>query len=417
VLAAVAGASRTDTAMDRFVAYNRPVDVAVVVDDPALRPKVMALPQVAAAGRAVYVFLSPTKTGAGLGALSADAALGDTLRTVRRPLVLDGRLPRPELTFEAVANEQAAHREHLHVGSRVKMWAYSGKQLQGAGSTGFANIGAPAGPVYTFRVVGVTRQPSDVNSVPASVVEDALYEGNESLDTTPAFMRRYATDLGFTSAEDAPGTEFVAVRLRHGAADLPAFQQEVRQLLGPRAQILPGSDTLDASRRVRQTTHLEAIALLVFAALAGLAALVLIGQGLSRQVGFDAADHPTLAALGLSRRQRAAVPMVRAGLVALAGGALAFVLAFVLSPFAPIGLARQAEIHPGFSINGAVLAIGAVAVVLLVIARAFLPAWRTARTANDDAFASSPVRPGPLTAAVANSRLGPAATTGIGMSL
>ena len=94
VLAAVAGAIRTDSAMDRFVAYNKPVDVAVVVDDPAVRPKIVALPQVVASGRAVYVFLSPTKSGRGLGALSADADLGDTLRAVRRPILLDGRLPR-----------------------------------------------------------------------------------------------------------------------------------------------------------------------------------------------------------------------------------------------------------------------------------------------------------------------------------
>ena len=417
VLAAVAGASRTDSAMDRFVAYNKPVDVAVVVNDPAVRPKIVALPQVVASGRAVYLFLSPTKTGRGLGALSADADLGDTLRAVRRPVLLDGRLPRPGATLEAVANEQAAQREHLHVGSRVKMWAYSGEQLQDAASTGFAKIGAPAGPVYTFRIVGVTREPSDVNSVPSSVIKDALYEGNESLDTTPAFMRRYATDLGLASAEDVPGAEFVALRLRHGAADLPAFQNEVRRLLGPRAQILPGSDTLDASRRVREATHLEAIALLIFAALVGLAALVLIGQGISRQVVFDTGDHSTLAALGLSRRQRVAVPMVRATLIGFAGAVVAVMVAYLLSPLTPIGLARQAEIHPGFSINVAVLGIGAVVVVVLVILRALIPAWRIARAGSKDDLARATVRPGPLVAAVANTGLGPAATTGIGMSL
>jgi hypothetical protein len=41
VLAAVAGASRTDSAMNRFVTYNKPVDVAVVVNDPAVRPKIV----------------------------------------------------------------------------------------------------------------------------------------------------------------------------------------------------------------------------------------------------------------------------------------------------------------------------------------------------------------------------------------
>lgn len=417
VLASIAGASRTDSAMDRFVAYNRPVDVAVVVNDPALRPKIVALPQVAAAGQAVYLFMSSSRSASGLGSLSANAVLGQTLSSVRRPIMLDGRLPRPDQPFEAVANEQAARDRHLQVGSRVRMWAYSAEQLQQGSSNGFAHLGAPAGPEYTFRVVGIIREPSDVNSVPASVVRDALYEGSESLTTTPAFMRRYAPVLGVTSVQDLPGTEFVAVRLRHGTADLPAFQRAVRGLLGPGAQILSGSDTLDASRRIGTATHLEAIALLVFAGLVALAALVFVGQGLSRQVAFDATEHPTLAALGLSRRQRAAVPLVRAAVVAVGGGVLAAGFGFALSPFTPIGLARQAEIHPGFAVNVAVLGVGSVVVVLLVVARAFVPAWRTASTAPNDAFARTAVRSGPLVAAVANSGLGPAATTGIGMSL
>src|SRR5438128_12147173 len=36
VLAAVAGASRTDTAMDRFVAYSRPEEVFVSVNGPSV---------------------------------------------------------------------------------------------------------------------------------------------------------------------------------------------------------------------------------------------------------------------------------------------------------------------------------------------------------------------------------------------
>src|SRR5438477_7099457 len=108
VLAAVAGASRTDSAMDRFVAYNRPVDLAVVVNDPALRRKVASLSEVAGAGESVYLFLASSKSGSDLGTLSAFAMLGDAERSVRRPRLLAGRLPRPDRPFEAVANPQAA---------------------------------------------------------------------------------------------------------------------------------------------------------------------------------------------------------------------------------------------------------------------------------------------------------------------
>src|SRR4051794_25614709 len=62
-LAAGAGASRTNTAMDRFVAYSRPEDVYVVVNGPPVEPtpaviaqvlseraRITRLPQVADAG-------------------------------------------------------------------------------------------------------------------------------------------------------------------------------------------------------------------------------------------------------------------------------------------------------------------------------------------------------------------------------
>lgn len=57
VLAAVAGARRTATAMDRFLAYNRPADLEVQgeVDPEAL----VALPQVVAAHRAGYLVMAP----------------------------------------------------------------------------------------------------------------------------------------------------------------------------------------------------------------------------------------------------------------------------------------------------------------------------------------------------------------------
>jgi hypothetical protein len=94
--------------MDRFVAYNRPVDLAVVVDDPGLRAKITSLPEVGGAGQSVYLFLASSRSGGDLGTLSAFAMLGAAERTIRRPLVLAGRLAHPGRAFEAVANPQAA---------------------------------------------------------------------------------------------------------------------------------------------------------------------------------------------------------------------------------------------------------------------------------------------------------------------
>src|SRR5258706_14089260 len=84
VIAAVAVASRTNSAMERFVAYSRPEDLIAVVNgvqgdpsDPnvvaralATRARVLALPQIAEVDRAPYLFLSPDKAGEEVGAIN-----------------------------------------------------------------------------------------------------------------------------------------------------------------------------------------------------------------------------------------------------------------------------------------------------------------------------------------------------------
>src|SRR5712692_9131718 len=117
VLAAVAGASRTDTAMMRFVAYSRPEDGVVIVNgaqgdpaDPAVfarglatRHRVLALPEVAEVGRAPYLFMSPDKGGAEFGTLNPfGAADTKAFRTINRPRLLQGRFARLDRADEAV---------------------------------------------------------------------------------------------------------------------------------------------------------------------------------------------------------------------------------------------------------------------------------------------------------------------------
>ena len=65
-------------------------------------------------------------------------------------------------------------------------------------------------------------------------------------------------------------------------------------------------------------------------------------------------------------------------LVTAAGTLLAVAVAALASPLMPIGPARVAEPHPGFSANWAVLGLGAIAVVVVVYARVAWPVWRLA---------------------------------------
>src|SRR5947209_9693402 len=205
VIASVAGASRTDSAMRRFVAYSRPEEAYVSVNGPQLpgtsglaglppdvtpaqmqayvdktladRDRLVHLPEVAEAGRAPYMLLSPDKEGKELGGINSFAtADGHAFRTIDRPKVLQGRLARLDRPDEAIIDDTTARLRHLHVGSRVTLWSYTSQTNLNAATSGFGHFPPPDGPAYTFRIVGVVRSPTNVNTLPASVVGDALYE-------------------------------------------------------------------------------------------------------------------------------------------------------------------------------------------------------------------------------------------------
>ncbi|MEP6660273.1 MAG: ABC transporter permease [Acidimicrobiales bacterium] len=431
VIAAVAGASRTDSAMARFVAYSQPEDLIAIVNgvqgdpsDPnvvaqalATRARVLALPQIAEVDRAPYLFLSPDKAGKEIGSINPFASAGEhAFRTMDRPLVLHGRLARADRADEVVVDDFTAAQRHLRVGSELTMWSFSFEQTIDTARTGFGKIPRPAGPSYSFRVVGVMRLPNGVNSPPQAVARDANFTSQASMYLTPAFLRQYAKDQGVI-AEALPGMEIFRIRLRNGLAGLPAFEQALRNVVSPGdGQVHVGSDTQDAADKAKRAIHLEALALLLFAGLAALAAALVLGQVLSRQVAADAADHPTLTALGVSRSQLALVPLVRAGIVGLTGAGAAVLGAVTLSPLALIGLARRAEIHPGVSVNIAVLGLGFVCVTIAVMARSLISARRAARLTPDGHLEREHARSGRRRATATGVGLSPSAVVGLRMS-
>jgi hypothetical protein len=376
VLAAAAGARRTDSAMDRFLADNLPGTVEVGGLD--IRA-VERLPQVADVDQGAYMALTPsTPSGApdpgAVGRINPWATVrGHRLVTSERPILIQGRLPDPDRALEVAIDETLAARRRLRLGGTLRMWAYTPRQLQ----RGFdsSRVPAPQGPAFDFTVTGVVRQPSDLSPVP--VQQDVLYLGTgDDLYLTPAFWRTYSR----TVANVGVG---VLLRLHHGARDLAAFTAAVRALPGGRQAVLTvGSDSAAAAGRAKRAMHVQAVALLAFGILTAVAGLLVVGQSIARQVQLDAGEHGVLRALGMTGWQLAAVTLVRAALVGAAGAVLAVVLAVAPSPLTPIGLARQAEIDPGLAVDVRVLAIGAFGVLLAVLARAAAAAWRAAQAAG-----------------------------------
>ena len=130
---------------------------------------------------------------------------------------------------------------------------------------------------------------------------------------------------------------------------------------------------------IQRSIRPEAISLIVFALVLAGTALLIIGQAAARLLAAVAADHPVLAALGMTRGQLTAAGLAEVTAAGAAGALLAAGVAVVASPLMPVGAARLAEPDPGISVDWAVLLPGAVAIVVLLVASAAWPAWRLSR--------------------------------------
>jgi len=196
------------------------------------------------------------------------------------------------------------------------------------------------------------------------------------------------------------------VRLRPSAT-VGALTQEAaalaRRYKDTDGQVLAISQANQVSA-TQQAIHPLAIALAAFAALAGLIALAVIGQLLSRQLALDSAEFPVLRAIGATRASLVTLSLARLALVTLAGGVIAVAVAIAASPLMPIGPARLAEPHPGVEVNLAILGAGFAVIALLPLALLAGAAWRAAKQAAGPLGLAEPAQPG------RRSRLGGALT-------
>jgi MacB-like periplasmic core domain/FtsX-like permease family len=413
VLAAVAGARRTDSAMDRFLAYNRPLNVSLEAKGLDVGA-VERLPEVADAEVGGYVLLVPS-TASGkpdprsFGSINTWIGLrGRFGVTSSRHLLVAGRLPEPGQPLQVAVDETLANRRRVGPGETLRMWAYAPQQLEQVGLGG--KVVVPKGPALDFTVTGVVRQPLDVS--PERVDQEVVYLGSEDLYLAPAFWSSYGRKVAIPGV----GAEF---RLHGGQRDFEPFRTAVRRLPGGReAVVAMGGDAEQAATKAETAMHLQAVALLLFAGLTAVGGLLVVGQAIARQVQIEAVERPTLIALGMTRLQLVAVALARAAIVGVGGALLAVALAVLASPLAPIGLARRAEVDPGWSVDLPLLVAGAVGITLAVLVRAGLTAWWLAPVGHG-VGTSGPAAPRPSQTAERLARAGasPSAVTGVRLAL
>ena len=97
---------------------------------------------------------------------------------------------------------------------------------------------------------------------------------------------------------------------------------------------------------------------------------------MARQTVLESEDYAKLRVLGATRPQIVGIVLLRSGLIGASGALLVLVVAVLASPLMPLGLARQAEVHPGVAVDAAIVIPAAIAIGVLITGCAAIPAWR-----------------------------------------
>ena len=379
-LAAAAGARRTDSAYGRYLTYIRASDAFVNVPGqipgmPISRPveQIAGLPGIASAGAYVGLAADPVVRGRVVDRYRTHALTGSyalphlssSYFSQDRMTVLAGRLPSPSATGEIAVTPGVARLFHVQVGGVVTYQFYK------VNAATFATTSAGR---HAFRVTAIVDIPP--------VLADQADEGNSGI-LPPAATRRLLGSYEFA---------WVGVRLRRGAAGIPALQHRLTGLAArlvrqARAATHDSEPGLTLSIRnfallqaqVQEAIRPQVIALAIFAAVAALALLVLAGQAIAQLLSRSAPEISAIQALGATSGQ-AALAAAMPGLVGLAAGTvLAVAGAVALSPLAPVGPVRQFDPVRGVQLDGlAVLGGGLVVLVAALLVLAAM-AWRAVR--------------------------------------
>ena len=365
-IAAAAGARRTHSAYPRFLEATNAADILVNPDLGAFTEldfdAVAALPEVASMGTVggmVVAFPGPGGEPVLDRSLPLSLAPVDdrTFATLERPQLLAGRLPDPSRLDEAFVNPTLADQRGLRPGDALDVLVAPVEELYAAEESGQ--------PLPQFEPRRLTITGIGVSG--DEIVTDEAFADDGKLGLTPAFYREHPDAVFYWG---------LFVDLKGDAADVGSFRAGVERLAGDEA--IEFQTAAVTSTTVQRAIRPQAVALAIFAALAGLAGTLVAAQALARQLGADAGDAPALHAVGMSRRQRLAVALVRVGVVGLAGAVVAGVVAVALSPLFPVGPARLAEPNPGVAVDPSALGLGAASLLVMVVACSAVPAWRSA---------------------------------------
>jgi hypothetical protein len=358
VIAAVAGARRASTAVERMAARSGWPDIFVFtsadVPEP-VREVLAADPRVAQPTVDVHVVLAGIDGyRPGVGNIVA-VPPGSRFR----PVVMAGRLPAAGAADEIAVPERVARDRSLEPGDRVPLVGIRVEDVDACLSGG---PDCRPGPIGEATVTGVTRTLPDL--------VDGDQEG----------LSVYA-DAAFAEAHPTIGRSNIVMVYTHGRDDALTLTEQLSPLV-TRGDVTDGRG--DASGAA-QATSIERNSLLIAGALVAVSGLVLLAPAYGRHLARRRQDPHLLSALGMPRHHRhraGTLPGVFAGLLAIP---VAVLVGVAGSLVLPLGAARRAELGRSLEVDGVAVGLGAGLTFTAVVLVAAAVAWRWSRTATEQA--------------------------------
>jgi hypothetical protein len=357
----LAGARRIQSSYPRFLRAANGSTVTIGVVTPNFESKLTALPQVVSAANEVgfNIFLRAPRR-ATLTTRNVETVGGFESVQQDRFTATSGRVANPARADEFVVNEYAAQRYDLHIGDRFSLDFYATDQVN---APGFFDKMPVATLTQPATLVGIGVSPDEVLQDDADRTARVLI--TPALSTRAAKFRTYALQ---------------GLKLRHGDSDIDGLRQEVDALTHGASYTLRAHsvDTYHALKAVRPLST----ALAIFGVITGVAAALLVGLALGTLLRTAAEQRDVLVALGMTRRAITRVIAVGPAISVFVGTFFAVALSFLASPLMPIGPVRRVDPSRGLSLDLTVLGLGAIALLVGLLAFVVVSAWLAATPAS-----------------------------------
>ena len=331
-------------------------------------------------------------------AVPADASVNGLYFTEDPVAITQGRIADPRKADEFVLDAASAKAFGYHVGETIPIgWLTNAEANSGNLAL---NSTIPADQRARVKLVGIAGAQA------TNLFEDQDEAQGQSIQLfTPALTNKLLACCS--------NTMLSALTLQDGNRYLSAVETEIKGVL-PKGLPLVYVQVEDRVAIANDTLRPEAIALAVFGGIAGVAALLIAGQVVSRRIRLRAADLDIIRALGASPTMTFCDDLIGTlGAVAI-GSVLAGLVALGLSPLAPLGPVRpflRVEVHADWAVIG----LGVAGLLLSLGAIAALASWRALpgrALVRGQRTSSSRV-----TTAAARAGLPPTAITGVRFAL